>query len=91
VLILFAAGLAGHAIHEFNELGWIPAITEHVYDINPIIPETTTLGQFLKALFGYNANPSLTEMLAYIGYFVVVLGLVRFFNRQPAEKSAAAA
>ena len=26
VLILFAAGLVGHAVHEFNELGWIPAV-----------------------------------------------------------------
>ncbi len=91
LLILFAAGLVGHAIHEFNELGWIPAITEHVYDLNPIVPETTTAGQFLKALFGYNGNPSLTEMLGYLGYFVVVWGLARFFNRQSAAKSVAAA
>ena len=54
-----------------------------MYDINSIVPETTTTGQFLKALFGYNGNPSLTEMLAYLGYFVVVLGLVWYFNRKP--------
>jgi high-affinity iron transporter len=90
VLILFAAGLVGHAVHEFNELGWIPSVVEHVYDINPIVSETTTAGEFLKALFGYNANPSLTEMLAYIGYFVVVFGLLWYFNRKPAEQPAAA-
>lgn len=89
VLILFAAGLVGHAVHEFNELGWIPAVVEHVYDINPIVPETTTAGQFLKALFGYNGNPALTEMLAYLGYFVIVLGLLWFFNRKPAVKATA--
>ena len=27
----------------------------------------------LTTLFGYNANPSLTEVLAYIGYFAAVL------------------
>ncbi|HSD82736.1 MAG TPA: FTR1 family protein [Anaerolineae bacterium] len=91
VLILFAAGLVGHALGELNELGWIPPVIEHVYDLNHLVPETTLFGQFLKALFGYNANPSLTEMLAYLGYFLVVLGLVRFFNRKPAEKSVAAA
>jgi hypothetical protein len=26
-------------------------------------------------------------MLAYIGYFVVVLGLVWYFNRKPVEKA----
>lgn len=91
VLILFAAGLVSHAVHEFNELGWIPSVVEHVYDINPIVPETTTTGQFLKALFGYNGNPSLTEMLAYVGYFVVVFGLLWYLNRKPAEKSTVAA
>ena len=91
VLIFFAAGLVGHAVGEFNELGWIPPVIEQVYSLNHIVPETTLLGQFMSALFGYNANPSLTEMLAYIGYFVVVLGLMRFFNRKPAAKAAAEA
>jgi high-affinity iron transporter len=48
VLILFAAGLVSHAVHEFNELGWLPSVVEHVYDLNPIVPETSTLGQFLN-------------------------------------------
>lgn len=91
VLIFFAAGLVGHAIGELNELNWIPQVIEHVYDLNHLIPETTLFGQFMKALFGYNANPSLTEMLAYIGYFTAVLGLLWFFNRKPDEKPAVAA
>lgn len=91
VLIVFAAGLVGHAIHEFNELGWIPALIEHVYDINVIVPETSTVGQFLSALFGYNANPSLTETVGYLGYFVGVFGLTRWLARKPVTKAAAAA
>jgi high-affinity iron transporter len=89
VLILFAAGLVGHAVHEFNELGWIPSMVEHVYDLNPIVPEASTVGEFLKALFGYNGNPSLTEMLAYIAYFVVVFGLLQFLNRKSAADAVA--
>ena len=88
VLIFFAAGLVSHAVGELNELGWIPAVAEHVYNVNPILPATSTAGEFLGALFGYSAEPSLTEMLAYIGYFVVVLGLMRYLNRKPAEKAA---
>ncbi len=72
LLILFAAGLVAHGVHEFNEAGWIPAIIEHVWDINPVLDENSTLGQLLKALFGYNGNPSLTEVLAYLTYFAVV-------------------
>lgn len=81
LLILFAGGLVAHGVHEFNEIGWIPAVTEPVWDTNSILDENSTLGAILKALFGYNANPSLTELLAYFGYFIAIaLGL--FFNRE---------
>ncbi|MFN2197928.1 MAG: FTR1 family protein, partial [Anaerolineales bacterium] len=73
LLILFAAGLVAHAVHELNEVGWIPSIIEHVWDTNFILNETSLPGMILTALFGYNANPSLTEVLAYIGYFVAIL------------------
>lgn len=73
ILVLFAAGLVAHAIHEFNEIGWIPNIIEHVWNVNPILNENSTLGEILKSLLGYNGDPSLTEVLAYAFYFVVVL------------------
>lgn len=73
LLILFAAGLIGHAVHEFNELGWIPALIDPIYDINPLLPEQSFAGDIFKALFGYNGNPSLTETIAYLGYFAILL------------------
>jgi len=83
LLILFAAGLVAHGVHEFNEAGWIPAIIEHLWDINPVLDEVSPLGLMLKALFGYNGNPSLTEVAAYIAYFVaILLGL-----RKPGRKA----
>ncbi len=80
LLILFAAGLVAHGVHEFNEAGLIPAVIEHVWDVNPILNENTTLGSMLKALFGYNGNPSLTEVLAYFIYFVAVFISLRMFE-----------
>jgi len=70
MLILFAAGLVAHGVHEFNEVGWIPAIIEHVWDVNMILDENSIAGQLLKTLFGYNGNPSLTEMIAYFAYII---------------------
>ncbi len=91
ILIFFAAGLVGHALHEFIELGWIPALAEHVYDLNAVIPETSIVGEFMKALFGYNANPSLMETIGYVGYFVAVFGLTRWLGRRPVTKVEVAA
>jgi len=73
ILILFAAGLVAHGIHEFNEVGWIPPLVEHIWDVNAVIDETSVFGELLKTLFGYNGNPSLTEMIGYFGYLIVVL------------------
>jgi len=47
LLILFAGGLVAHGVHEFNEVGWIPAIVEHVWDINGILDENSTLRCYL--------------------------------------------
>lgn len=89
LLILFAAGLVAHGIHEFNEVGWIPSIIEHVWDVNAIVDEKSVFGELLKTLFGYNGNPSLTEI---IGYFIYLATAVFFFTRttvQPAVKATA--
>ena len=81
LLILFAAGLVAHGVHEFNEAGIIPPIIDHVWDTNHILDENSLQGQVLKALFGYNGNPSLTEILAYISYFLLIwLGIVKIYK-----------
>jgi high-affinity iron transporter len=75
-LALFGAGLVGLGIHEFNELGWIPAIVDHVWNLSALLPDESTFGQLLKALVGYNSSPSLSQVIAYVGYFGVLGGLL---------------
>ncbi len=85
LLILFAAGLVAHSIHEFNEVGWIPAVIEHVWNTNAVLDENSGLGLILKALFGYNGNPSLTEVLGYVMYWAaLILGVRRLPQIAPA-------
>jgi high-affinity iron transporter len=73
VLIVFAAGLLAHGIHEFQEAGIIPFMVEHIWDINNILPEQSVFGLFLAALFGYNGNPSFIETAVYFGYLGITL------------------
>ncbi len=78
LLLLFAAGLVAHGVHEFNEVGWIPPLIEQVWNLNPILDERSLVGSLLAALFGYNGNPSLSEVLAYLTYLgAIALGLRR--------------
>jgi high-affinity iron transporter len=82
LLLLFAAGLVGHGVHEFNEVGWIPNVIEHVYNLNPVLDENSTAGVMLKALLGYNGNPSLTETLSYVAYLGAVILALRWTGRK---------
>jgi len=77
LLVLFAAGLVAQAVHEFQEAALLPALVEQVWDvadeyIRPILDERSGVGALLKALFGYNGNPSLLEVIAYGVYVAVV-------------------
>ncbi len=83
LLLLFAAGLLAHGVHELQEAAVFPVIVEHVYDVNPILDEKSSFGVILKTLFGYNGNPSMLESLAYVLYLVVIIRL----NRQIGKKS----
>jgi len=78
LLILFAAGLFAHGVHEFVEAGWVPAIIDPIWNINHILDENSLLGSILKALFGYNGDPTLIESLAYLVYLgFILLGIRR--------------
>lgn len=78
LLILFAAGLVSHGLHEFVEAGVVPALVEHVWDTNWIVNDQSTLGNLLTALLGYSGTPSLIEILGYIAYWtILVYGVYR--------------
>lgn len=90
LLILFAAGLLAHGLHELQEAALLPIIVEHVWDINPILSERSVVGSLLKALFGYNGNPSLLEVVSYVGYFAAIW-MVGQRNRRTSARIASAA
>ena len=85
ILIIFAAGLITYGIHEFIEAGIIDPIISEVWNIKQILPENfpdgnpltpewlEIIGSLLKTLFGYNANPSLVEILVYSLILITII------------------
>lgn len=90
LLLVFAAGLVAHGVHEFVEASLLPALIDPLWNLGTVIPESSLVGQVLGTLFGYSSDPSLVEMLAYFGYLAGVLIALRVTNRR-AERAARAA
>jgi len=76
-LILISAGLLAHGVVELQAAEWIPTYIKPLYDLSAILPEATGLGSFLKAGFGYDANPSLIAVVTYVLYLGVFGAILR--------------
>ncbi|MFH0860674.1 MAG: FTR1 family protein [Candidatus Altiarchaeota archaeon] len=90
VLVLFAAGLVAHGVHELQEAGVLPTYIEHLWDVNPpqnpdgsypLLHENGLIGGLAKDLLGYNGNPSLLEAASYALYLLFVALAYRNIDR----------
>ena len=70
LLVVFAAGLVTHGVHEFVEAGLAGGPT--AFDISAALPDDEGVGTVLRALFGYSADPTVLEVVAYLAYYVLV-------------------
>jgi len=87
ILLVFAAGLVARSIHEFVELGWLPALVNNVWSTY-FLSEESALGQVTQSLLGYQSSPSLSEVIGYVGFLVIVSVLVWRVNRTPSHAPA---
>ena len=82
LLIVFAAGLLARGVYEFQEIGWLPILTSAAWDTHGWLDNASALGSLLRALIGYNAQPSWLEVATYIGYWLIVLQVIRLWTRR---------
>lgn len=75
LLIFFAAGLVAYGIHELQDADLFPVLSKGIWNTNHIINEKEGLGLFLKTLFGYNGDPEVVEVSAYVAYLMTSLYL----------------
>jgi len=72
ILIVVAAGLFAYSVHELQEAGWFPFLEAHAYDVSSTLPDNEGIGAILRGLVGFNADPGVLEVLAWLTYLVVV-------------------
>ncbi|MED5051079.1 FTR1 family protein [Anoxybacillus rupiensis] len=86
--------IIGSVMPHIYDLTWLlpehPIDYEHYirdHGVHPLL--SGNIGVFLKALFGYSAMPSLEEIVAYIGYFVVISLLINSRHAKKGEPTSA--
>lgn len=72
VLIVIAAGLFAAGVHELQEAGWFPFLQGTAFDVTSTLPDDRGAGAILRGLLGYRAHPSMLEVIAWLGYLVIV-------------------
>jgi len=89
-LIIIAAGLLSHGVHELIELGLLPSLANEVYNLSAQLPDTEGIGLFLRAVAGYSAAPELLTLIMHVTYLCVGLFLyLRPVSRPRAGVSSA--
>ena len=93
LLILVAAGIFKYAVHDFQEAGVLPGLTNSAFDASGWLVPGTWYAEFLRGLINLTPQPSVLETVAWALYLVPVLAFFLWPSRPtaPAARPAAAA
>jgi high-affinity iron transporter len=74
-LVVIAAGLFAHAVHELQEASGSGFGAAPLYDLSAVFPHDASnpAGYLLRGIIGYNATPTVLEGAAYLAYWVVLV------------------
>lgn len=73
LILLIAAGLLTNMIGILQELQLMPVIVGTLFDLSWFVSDTSEVGVFFKALFGYTHSPSLMQVVSYLVYSAFAL------------------
>lgn len=86
-LIIVAAGILAYGVHELQEIGLLPVLTQTSYDLSGVIPEDSLIEVVLSGTISFRAAPSMLESVVWFAYVAVVGWLFARAYRKPAKKN----
>ena len=81
-LLFLACALLMTGIDGLIDLEILPRLSRRLWDSGWLLSDGNATGGFISALTGYRATPNLMELIAFIGYWAVVLLLIYRPRRQ---------
>ena len=71
-LIIVAAGILAYGIHELQEIGWFPFLTQTTYDLSGVITPDSWIDTLLRGTISFRSAPSMLESVFWFGYVAIV-------------------
>ena len=74
LLIIFAAGLLARAVMFLQGTGDLGILLNNVYDLTSVrwLTQSSEVGRFLAAMFGWDPRPSIEQVAVWVGYVGIV-------------------
>ncbi|SCK30672.1 FTR1 family protein [Vogesella sp. LIG4] len=91
MLLLLAAALFISGVDKLQSMELLPSLIDPLWDSSALLDDMSPAGGVLAALTGYRAHPSLTSLLAYGGYWLAIMALLRWRNGRAATAVRSAA
>lgn len=73
LLLVLASSLLVASVDRLIGADWLPALVDPLWDTSGLLDDSTGGGKLLADFSGYRARPALTTLLAWSGYWIVVL------------------
>lgn len=81
LILLIVAGLVSLLVKGLQAYEYIPTYLAPLYDSSFLLSNDSIVGRFLGILMGYDASPSLLQVLAWVLYLLAVLSLIKIRRR----------
>lgn len=72
LILIIVAGLVSMFVKGLQMAEYLPTFIDPLYDSSMIIANDSTVGKVLGVLMGYDASPSLLQLLSWVGYILLI-------------------
>ncbi|VAX22237.1 hypothetical protein MNBD_NITROSPINAE02-1499 [hydrothermal vent metagenome] len=86
LILLISAGLLSNMVGMLQDVHLAPIVMSGFLDLRWILDDSSSVGIFFKAMFGYTSNPNLLQIVAYWGYIISIIFFLTRENLAPPEE-----